>query len=186
MSRPSWSVAWFAGQLADESRRLDLLKVGDLEVRASFALSYRSRSADEQSAFRMLAFTAADFPAWNVAALLDTDPDDAEQLVESLVDAQLVEIAGVDPTGSIRYRLHDLIRDFARECSTAYDTGEIRRGAAKRLGGEYLHALRAAVARLHPGSHDGAHDGSVPPAGTEPIDPRRWFTAEQTNLIAAV
>ena len=65
------------------------------------------------------ALLAADFPAWNPAAVLGTDTDDAEELLEQLVDAVLAGIAGVDATGLIRYRLHDLLRAFAKECLTA-------------------------------------------------------------------
>ena len=53
-SRPAWKISWFAGPLRDETRRLDLLKAGDLEVRASFALSYLGRDEAEKLAFRML------------------------------------------------------------------------------------------------------------------------------------
>jgi hypothetical protein len=42
--------------------------VGDLEVRASFGLSYYGRPEAEQRAFRMLGLLPADFPAWNLAA----------------------------------------------------------------------------------------------------------------------
>jgi hypothetical protein len=114
-SRPAWRISWFAERLRDESRRLDLLKAGDLEVRASFALSYQGQNADAQRAFRFAGIMTSDFPAWNLAALLDTDADQAEQLLEELVDAQLVEVIGVDATGLIRYGLHELLRDFARE-----------------------------------------------------------------------
>lgn len=64
VSRSAWKISWFAARLRDESKRLDLLKAGDLEVRASFALSYQSRDATEQLAFRMLSLLGADFPAW--------------------------------------------------------------------------------------------------------------------------
>jgi hypothetical protein len=37
--RPSWSLTWLAGRLADEQTRLKELQVEDLEVRTSFALS---------------------------------------------------------------------------------------------------------------------------------------------------
>ncbi len=63
----------------------------------------------------MLGLLGADFPAWNLAALIGTDVNDAEQLLKQFVDAVLVDIAGVDATGLIRYRLHDLLRDFARD-----------------------------------------------------------------------
>ena len=40
-ARPAWTLARLAERLADEHRRLDELAAGDLEVRASIALSYR-------------------------------------------------------------------------------------------------------------------------------------------------
>jgi hypothetical protein len=43
----------------------------------------------------------------------------AERLLEQLLDATLADMFGVDASGSFRYRLHDLLRDFARDASTA-------------------------------------------------------------------
>ena len=68
--------------------------VDGLGGRASFGLSYHGRAETEQRAFRMLGLLAADFPAWNLAAVLETDTDDAEELLEQLVDAVLADIAG--------------------------------------------------------------------------------------------
>jgi hypothetical protein len=45
--RPAWSLARLAERLADERRRLDELAAGDLEVRASIALSYRALSKQQ-------------------------------------------------------------------------------------------------------------------------------------------
>src|SRR4029450_13637306 len=116
-SRPLWRLEWFAARLGDEHRRLDLLKVGDLEVRASFALSYEGRDELEQRAFRMLGLLQApDFPAWMPAALLDPGLEAAEEAREGRVDAQFIEPAGFDGVDQPRYRFHDLLRDFAREC----------------------------------------------------------------------
>lgn len=140
VSRPAWKVSWFATRLADESRRLDLLKAGDLEVRASFGLSYGGRDEAEQRAFRMLSLLAADFPAWNLAAVLGTDADDAEQLLEQLVDAVLADIAGVDATGLIRYRLHDLLRAFSRECLAEAEPPGVREECLARLADQYIGA----------------------------------------------
>lgn len=116
VSRPTCPIAVFAAKLAIESRRLDLLKAGDLEVRASFAVSYRARGHQEQRAFRVLGQFPGDFAAGEVAALLDIETDQAEQILEQLVDAELVEVAEVDATGLVRYRLHDLLAEFAQEC----------------------------------------------------------------------
>jgi tetratricopeptide (TPR) repeat protein len=188
VSRPAWTVSWFAARLGDESRRLDLLKAGDLEVRASFGLSYRGRDEAEQRAFRMLGLLAADFPAWNLAALLETDTDEAEQLLEQLVDAVLVDIAGVDATGLIRYRLHDLLRAFARECLADAEPPGVREEALARLARQYIGAAKLASALVHPGPPDPAG----PPAGQllmEDVvrgDPWAWFMAERASLIRLV
>ena len=186
-SRPAWRISWFAERLRDESRRLDLLKAGDLEVRASFALSYQGQHADAQRAFRFAGIMTSDFPAWNLAALLDTDADHAEQLLEELVDAQLVEVIGVDATGLIRYGLHDLLRYFARERLAGTEPTTVRHEALSRLAQEYIDAALTGSAILQPGA------GSAELRGDPPLviavvqdDPQSWFTAERANLISLV
>lgn len=188
VSRPGWTVAWFADRLADKSRRLDVLKAGDLEVRASFELSYHGRDANEQQTFGMLSLTAATFPAWNVAALLDIDLTEAETRLEQLVDAQLVELAGTDMNGTVRYRLHDLMRDFARERASTQVSPDDRRTAAARLADRYLECVRVAAAELHPDANEPRSDAFFDdiPARLAQVDPRSWFTAERSNLLAAV
>jgi tetratricopeptide (TPR) repeat protein len=187
VSRPAWTASWFAARLGDQSRRLDLLRAGDLEVRASFALSYDSQGGAEQLAFRTLGLLAADFPAWNLAALLETDEAEAEQLLEQLADAALVDIAGVDATGLIRYRLHELLRDFARDLlHRAEDPGSSRDSLA-RLVGEYTGAAELACSLVHPGA-----PGGTPPqpnllaADVVRGDPWGWLTAERATLAELV
>ena len=187
VSRPAWTISWFATRLRDESRRLDLLRAGDLEVRACFALSYDSRDADEQLAFRLLGLLAADFPAWNLAALMDSDADEAERLLEQLADAALVDIAGVDATGLIRYRLHDLLRAFATE--------RLRRDRepesfCSRLGGladEYIGAVELAATLVHPGAPGGASlRQKLLAEDVVRGDPWGWLAAERATLIELV
>jgi len=186
-SRPAWRISWFAERLRDESRRLDLLKAGDLEVRASFALSYQGQRADAQRAFRFAGVMPADFPVWNLAALLDTDPDRAEELLEELVDAQLVEVVGVDATGLIRYGLHDLLRDFARERLAGSELDAARREALSRLAQEYIAAASIGSAILQPGTPRAEPQGNLPLAiAVVQEDPRNWFTAERANLVSLV
>ncbi|WP_063129876.1 ATP-binding protein [Nocardia fusca] len=188
VSRPGWTVAWFADRLADKSRRLDVLKAGDLEVRASFDLSYHGRNTAERETFGLLSLTAATFPAWNVAALLDIDLAEAETRLEQLVDAQLVELAGTDVNGTVRYRLHDLMRDFAREQATSQGSADDRRAAAARLVDRYLQCVHVAAAQLHPDANELPRDvfSGHTPAHIARVDPRSWFTAERSNLLAAV
>jgi transcriptional regulator with XRE-family HTH domain len=79
-TRPGWSLVRLAERLADEHQRLDELTAGDLEVRASIALSYRALPAQQQRAFRRLGLLEMpDFPAWVAAALLDLDPARARE-----------------------------------------------------------------------------------------------------------
>ncbi|WP_300604212.1 NB-ARC domain-containing protein [Trebonia sp.] len=185
LSRPAWQISWFAARLRNERRRLDMLRAGDLEVRASFALSYRSRDAAEQRAFRMLGLINCDFPAWNLAVLLSEDLDHAEQLLEQLVDAELAEIIGVDAAGLIRYRLHDLLRDFAREAINDSERSEVRQEVLCRLARQYADSAQLASALLHPGD---TYTDTVSPLAENIIrdDPWLWFTSERANLVAMV
>jgi tetratricopeptide (TPR) repeat protein/transcriptional regulator with XRE-family HTH domain len=191
--RPHWSLDRLAGLLADERSRLDQLTVGDLEVRASVALSYRALTGQQQWAFRLLGLLAvADFAAWTAAALLDITAEQAEELVDGLVQAQLLEVAGRDQTGQVRYRLHDLVRLYARERATVEDPPEQRQaGLARALGG-WLTAAEQADQRL-PSNLYGAFHGDAPrwyPSATTVeallADPLAWFEAERVALVAAV
>jgi DNA-binding SARP family transcriptional activator/tetratricopeptide (TPR) repeat protein len=193
-SRPHWRLALLAGRLADERRRLDELVTGDLEVRASVALSYHGRSEAERLLFRLLGVLAApNFPAWVAASLLDTELAEAEKLLERLVDAQLVEAAGEDQVGQLRYRLHDLLRVYARERLHGEELAPARRASLARMLGTYLTLAERANAVLEPSGL--AHYGSGPARGqhadhpavaTVEHDPMRWFEAERTSLVAAV
>ncbi|HXM56529.1 MAG TPA: tetratricopeptide repeat protein [Candidatus Dormibacteraeota bacterium] len=103
-------------RLADEHRRLDELQAGDLAVRTSFNSSYEALDPDVRRIFGVLGLLdAPDFPAWAPAALLDLPAPEAQDLLERLVDANLLDVAGRDAAGRTRYRLHDLLAVFARE-----------------------------------------------------------------------
>jgi len=114
-NRPHWRLSQMAARLADEQVRLDELSVGDLEVRASFATSYLQLDLDDRTAIRRLVLLEApDVAAWAVAALVGVSVERAEQVCERLADAHLLEVAGEDAAGQLRYRMHGLLRAFAR------------------------------------------------------------------------
>ena len=193
-SRPHWRLAVLAGRLADERRRLDELRTGDLEVRANVALSYQGRSEEERRLFRLLGILEApSFPAWVAACLLDAELPEAEGLLEHLVDAQLVETAGEDPVGQQRYRLHDLLRLFARERLHEEEPASERVASLERVLRVFTLLAEHADTVLVPsgldvyGSDPSCHERLEHPAlVAAERDPTRWFEAEHAGMVAAV
>jgi DNA-binding SARP family transcriptional activator len=192
-ARSHWPVAHFARRLSDERRRLDELSVGDLEVRASLALSYADLGEVERSAFRRLGLLGVpDFAPWIAGPLLDRPVHEAEQVVERLVDARLLDPAGVDAAGQVRYRLHDLLRVYARECAEAEESVDERSAALTRLLGTWLWLVSRAAAQAPSGvlrlrGDRGAERPLEPDLADDLLsDAGAWFEAEQQNLVTAV
>ncbi|WP_344966498.1 AfsR/SARP family transcriptional regulator [Streptosporangium fragile] len=124
-ARPSWTVASLVPRLADERRRLDELRVGDLAVEATFALGYGQLGPAQARAFRLLSLPGGpDISIGAAAALLALDPLETEDILESLVDASLLEAPAPG-----RYRFHDLLKLFARR------TAERAQGAGGAVAG---------------------------------------------------
>ena len=97
VQRSHWRVSHLAGILSTERQRLEVLRVGDLEVRSSFSLSYDSESEEARRLFRLLGLVkTVDFSGWVAAPLLDCDQVTAEEVVDQLVDAQLLDVSGRD------------------------------------------------------------------------------------------
>ncbi|MFJ9210420.1 AfsR/SARP family transcriptional regulator [Streptomyces sp. NPDC102264] len=119
-SRPMWSIASLRERLAVEWRRLDELRAGELAVEAVFELSYRQLTAEQAAGFRRLAAVdCGEIGVAAAAAMLATDAAHAEDTLESLVDACLLESRVLG-----RYRYHDLLRAFARGKSRDERTDE--------------------------------------------------------------
>jgi tetratricopeptide (TPR) repeat protein len=192
-SRRQWSVKLMADRLADERRRLDELTVGDQEVRASIALSYELLTDSVRRALRYLGLLGLPhFPAWVAAAATESSRDEAERELEQLVDASLVEVEGVDAIGQVRYRLHDLIRLFARERAEAEDPKEARVTAVNRVLGGWLWLLEK-VRAVEPSGTIATRESyrlAVPmDAGTAQAvlaAPHTWFRIEEEPLVAGV
>jgi len=193
-ARPHWSLGRMADLLADEHGRLDELAHGDLEVRASLSLSYQGLGEEQRRLFcRLGLLDAPDVAAWVAGALLDRPVAEAEALLEDLVDAQLVDVASWDVTGRPRYRLHDLVRLFARERVHAEEPVERRQAALERALGGWLALAEQADQRLPVGSF--LFGGRSPASGWRPEqavadellgDPSAWMEAEQAALLGAI
>lgn len=134
-TRPNWSVARMVHGLVDEQRRLSALTMGqDISVHGVFDLSYDGLSEEESRAYRLLGLhPGPHFRAELAAAVLQRPGMDAFDLLENLVDASLLEIAGTD-----RYRYHDLVRLHAREQATREESDEERTAVLRRVLDHYL------------------------------------------------
>src|SRR6185437_7719146 len=67
-ARPHWPLSRLEADLTDEGTRLDTLRLGDLEVRASLARSYDTLDVIARRALRLLGLIeAADFAPWVTA-----------------------------------------------------------------------------------------------------------------------
>lgn len=183
--RPEWTLAEFAVRLSRERDRLGELAVGDLDVRAGIGAGYAALSAGAARLLRLLGLvTAADWPAWVPTVLLDDSGVSSRGLLDELVDVHLVAPVGRDGAGQERFRLHDLVADFAREEAAAEPDDE-RAAAVRRLLTGWLAQAVHADAQVPHG------EGFVPAVavGPPPVPVRRpyeWFDAERANLSTAL
>ncbi|MFB6814593.1 BTAD domain-containing putative transcriptional regulator [Streptomyces sp. NPDC056347] len=192
-ARPHWSPGQLAGRLLDERRRLNELRAGDLEVRTSLELGYAELEPSERRALRRLALMdLPDFASWIAAPLLDIGTEEAEEAVERLVDCHLIEVLGTDGTGENRYRIHDLVREHARERCLAEESSAEREGAVRRLVACWL-TLSDRAAVQGPGGASWLLPQPDPECRLAPeaqdrllARPAAWFAAEQNCLVSAV
>ncbi|WP_406066901.1 tetratricopeptide repeat protein [Streptomyces sp. NBC_01077] len=109
-NRPSWTLAHLVGRMSDDARSLGELKAEDRSMAAAFRMSYDQLTPELQRGFRAVSLSpTARFDGLTLAAMLDSSREHAEDLLEDLVDASLLH----QPQPG-RYRLHDLVRAYAR------------------------------------------------------------------------
>ena len=114
--QPELSLRRLADRLANPGRRLDELRAGGLDVRASLAASLRGLPPEVALTARRLALLEMnEFPLWTVAAVLQMDPAQAEDLLDRLVERHIIEYAGMDALDQPRYRFPELTRLHLRE-----------------------------------------------------------------------
>ncbi|GAA3375563.1 BTAD domain-containing putative transcriptional regulator [Streptomyces sannanensis] len=192
-AKPHWSVRTLVLRLEDQHRRLDELSLDERGVRAGLRLSYRDLPSAVARMFRLLGLlNVPDFAAWAGAALLDIDPVDAEDLIEQLVDAQLLEPLSAGAAGHVRYRFQELLRLFARECARAEETEADRRAAIRRVYGVWLGLASEAHRRMYGGDYTVIHSAApVHPLPSHVVgdlldSPMGWFETERAAITALV
>lgn len=187
-ARPSWSLREMADRLTGESRRrldeLELARRIDKSVRATLRLSYDDCTDLQRRLLRAFALPSApDLPGWAAGSLLGTSKLDGVDQLEALVDAQLVEYSGEDATGTRRYRLHDLVRLYARERAEQEDSPEQRRAVVERLLAGYRRRAELTAAARWPQDWRSHARRLEQDAEVAPVP---WFYAERLVLIAMI
>ncbi|MET8765180.1 BTAD domain-containing putative transcriptional regulator [Lentzea sp. NPDC004782] len=185
-ARPDRPLSSMVARLREQRRILDELRVGDLEVRGSVALSYDALPESARRALRLLGWLGiSDFAPWVVAVLTDVTLLDAEDVIDVLVHAHLLDV-----TGGARFRLHDLVRVFAWERAHAEEERAGLVSVATRAGEVCLllveHASGDTPMKLlrSPRSGEGAGLGHW--QALLPDRPLDWLDVEQGTLVHVV
>ncbi len=187
--KPHWSLRRMVDLFRDEHERLGHLAHGSLDVRESIRLSYTAMDEPVRRLFRRLgALGLPQATVWLSAALLDTAPADAEECLDQLFDARLVECAGRDRARSPAYQMHDLVRLYARDRAVLDEPAEALAGAYDRAIDAWLAVVTEARRAIH------GPEPLLPPPST--VDdrhllellarPQQWLEEELPSLCAAV
>ncbi len=183
-ARPQIPLAELTAELACEERRLDLLDAGGDQraaVTSVFSWSYCQLPPAAARMFRVLGLhPSPDFDCFAAAALSGTGADEASRLLVMLARAHLIQ-----PVGSQRFGMHDLLRAYAARLASAHDGLQARQAARTRLFDYYLASAVAAMNVLVPVERRqfDLPAETVVPDLTGPLA-RIWLDAERATLVA--
>lgn len=187
--RPTHRIAEHAARLRAAGGRLDALAVeGDPEiaVRAAFGLSCAALAPADLRAFQLLGLVPGpDVTAGQAAALLGSDAADARASLDRLADRSL--LSEYRPG---RYRLHDLVRLYARELAHQEQSEWAREEAMRRLTAYCLAGVARAAQLLYPhllrvpGAEDAMAEGCVGPLLQDARVALAWLDEERPGLLA--
>ncbi|WP_405937282.1 NB-ARC domain-containing protein [Streptomyces sp. NBC_00726] len=110
-ARPHWPMTRLARRLTDPASLIEELRVGTLDVRQILSEALRQRPLSERELiYRLAACAGGEFTAMAAAVLLRLPENAAEEFLERLVEASLLEACGIDATGAPCYCFHPLLR----------------------------------------------------------------------------
>ncbi|MEV0391094.1 tetratricopeptide repeat protein [Nonomuraea sp. NPDC050643] len=181
-ARPAWPLAHLVDRLRNRNRRLAELELGQRSVTSAIDLSYHQLTTSQQRLFRLLGLhPGPDTDAYSAAALAGTTLDEADRLLDDLLEAGLVH----EPMPG-RYRLHDLLRAYA---AGAEESDAQRQAALGRLLEYYMHTAAKAMQVLYPFETPRRPRAKEAPAPARsfpsPSHAQQWLETELANLLAA-
>lgn len=189
-SHPHHRLADLIADLRGESSLWDALSTDDGEeadsVRAVFTWSYRALPPPAARLFRLLGLLpGAEFGVGVAAALAGQPEGMIRRLLDLLAGAHLLQ-----PSGTDRYRFHDLLRAYSADQAHTEEPSEDQRLAMHRVLTWYLHAARAAssavqdiYSALEP---DPLAPGVEPPVLVDAGAAWAWYRAERASLPSVV
>jgi tetratricopeptide (TPR) repeat protein len=172
-------VARLADELSNEKERLGVLQGDDglPSVTVVFQLSYRQLSAITKRVFRMLSVNPGpDLSTEAVEVLMTELPE--RKVMDALMELEWENLIERSPGAEDRWRMHDLLRLYARLLSERKADTDAPKRARERLFQYYLAEARAADKRLQ------GPVGAVPGKFKSREDALDWFHAERPNLVA--
>lgn len=182
VSHRGGTLGELVAELGLQARKLDLLAAGGdpmTAVRAVFSWSYKQLPEQGALAFRLLGLhPGRDIDGFAAAALLGTTPAHAREVLASLAGGHLLD----EQDG--RYRMHDLLRAYARELVLASESDT----ATTRLIDHYVHAASLAMDVAVEYEKDRRPRVTPPetasPAFADVAAANAWLDAERANLTA--
>ncbi|MFC7246634.1 BTAD domain-containing putative transcriptional regulator [Catellatospora aurea] len=186
-ARPGRELAELAAELVCDDRLDELSVPGDSRtVRTVFGSAYRALPAPAARLFRLLGLhPGATYTGHLAAAAADLTLPAARRVLAELVSAHLVAEVAPD-----RYRCHDLLRLYARECAVADETAAARDEAAARIVDWHLAVADAANRLVDPGRDRVRAAPAYPPAQLpftdDPVAALAFLDGERAGMQAVV
>ncbi|MEV6554863.1 tetratricopeptide repeat protein [Nocardia sp. NPDC051756] len=181
---PAWTIPALADGFAATSDRLTELDAGDRAVYAAFTMSYQHLPPVRQRLFRCLGLhPGIDIDIAATAALAGLRTTEARRELDALYVDHLI-----DETMPGRYRLHDLLREYARVLAAA-DPSDDNGRALDRLLDYYQHTAVNADRRLAHSTRPARSAAAAVAAGVvirdfgAEVQALSWLRSERVNLL---
>lgn len=183
-SRPGWRLTDLAQKLAYTRVERDDGDQAARPSRTAFDFSYNALGQEQRQLFRRLGLhPGAELGLHAACALGDLSAAEAERILDALVNHHLL-----DEPGFRRYRMHDLLHDYANQRARIDEDAGSRTTAVRRMLDYYLYVANNAARVLQP--HDEQLHATVqhvpevfPPVATT-AEAQEWFEQEYLNLLA--